>query len=105
MHNSYLIAPPKKAAGRKKTSPKTQNTTSTPLIDTEHILPNTVGDISLNQLTGRGHPRKAIEDHECGEFFRPMDPDTMLLFEANLILKYPLTQDTIGTALGLLEFK
>lgn len=39
------------------------------------------------------------------EFFRHLDPDVMLLFEEELILQYPLPQEKIGQALGLLEFK
>lgn len=39
------------------------------------------------------------------EHFRLLDPDVMLLFEEELILQYPLPQEKIGHALGLLEFK
>lgn len=58
-------------------------------------------------LTGRAKTaeRKSTEVCETSEFYRAMDPDIMLLFEENLVLKYPLTENTIGTVLGLLEFK
>lgn len=44
-------------------------------------------------------------DCDAEELHRAMDPDIMLLFEEQLLLKYPMTQNTIGTALGVLEFK
>lgn len=39
------------------------------------------------------------------EYFRQIDPDVMLLFEKQLVLQYPLADDRVGEALGLLEFK
>lgn len=39
------------------------------------------------------------------EYFRPLDPITMLLFEENLTVQYPLPRERIGHAMGLLEFK
>lgn len=55
---------------------------------------------------GGGTSATAITiDCDADEMHRAMDPDIMLLFEESLILKYPMTQNTIGTALGVLEFK
>lgn len=39
------------------------------------------------------------------EFLRCMDPDVLVLFDVELVLKYPLPKESIGTSLGLLEFK
>lgn len=97
------VAPAKKA--RKKASPKTQNLSTTNIVDTENMPATIGGELAPDQITGRLPPKKLFDDTEAGDFFRPMDPNVIQLFEEPLILKYPLTQETTGTALGLLEFK
>lgn len=81
--------------------------TSAPGVDTQATGPSASGGILTGNLTGLGKAaeRKSIDFCETSELYRVMDPDIMLLFDENLILKYPMTQNTIGTALGLLEFK
>lgn len=88
--------------------------TSTPAPDTEGIPGTMPADRTVHNLScqaispklGHADHKKSIDiDYELREFFRPMDPNIMILFEEDLILTYPLTEDTVGTALGLLEFK
>lgn len=59
------------------------------------------------QRTDRRRGGTAVITIDCDaeELHRAMDPDILLLFEESLLLKYPMTQNTIGTALGVLEFK
>lgn len=73
--------------------------------DTQHIPPTAAEETAIELITGRVQQKKAFDDQESGDFYRSLDPNVMQLFEESLILKYPLTQETTGTALGLLEFK
>lgn len=101
----FSSAPAKKA--RKKASPKAQNISTTVVGDTENI-PTTAtaaDEMAIDQITGRAQQKTPFDNQLSGDFYRSLDPNVMQLFEENLILKYPLTQETTGTALGLLEFK
>lgn len=71
-------------------------------------------DITMTEMleTQNRTIRKKIEyktyyDFSYGplENYRQMDPNIMILFEEELVLKFPLSEDKVGHALGLLEFK
>lgn len=60
-----------------------------------------------NRATRKKMELRTYYDFSYGplENYRQMDPNVMLLFEEELVLKFPLSQDRVGHALGLLEFK
>lgn len=66
----------------------------------------TVADVTI-QPTARMMTSKRNNDWSVNlnEFLRCMDPDVLALFDEEIILKYPLPKESIGKALGLMEFK
>lgn len=90
---------------KKKKPSKSQNDTTLPP-DTELNQTDLLPVGSASRANRRLATAAAITiDCDAEELHREMDPDIMLLFEENLLLKYPMTQNTIGAALGVLEFK
>lgn len=94
----------KAAPKRKKTNAKTQST-QMPNTANETVA-ETVADITIHS-TARTTSTKRNNDWNTNlnEFLRCMDPDVLVLFEEEIILKYPLPNESIGKALGLMEFK
>lgn len=92
----------KPTAKRKKAVSKTQTSQ----------MPSTAGemdtavDITI-QPTARATTTKRSNDlsGNLNEFLRSMDPDVLILFDEELLLKHPLPQEAIGKTLGLMEFK
>lgn len=92
------------AAKKKKGIPKTQ------ISQMPNTANETVGDAAAADVTIQPTARmmaKRSNDWSINlnEFLRCMDPDVLVLFEANLLLTYPLPTDSIGKCLGLMEFK
>lgn len=92
------------APKRKKAIPKTQ-TSQLPNTANETVA-ETAAEVTI-QPTARMMPSKRGNDWSVNlnEFLRSMDPDVLTLFEEEIILKYPLPKESIGKALGLMEFK
>lgn len=92
------------AANKKKTASKTQ-ISQIPNTANETAV-NTVVDVTI-QPTARILPTKRSNEWatNLNEFLRSMDPDVLLLFQENLVMKYPLPSEYIGQSLGLMEFK
>lgn len=91
----------KAAPKRKKPSSKTETTQQ----NTANI---TVAEPDVTiQTTARMMSTKRGNDWSVNlnEFLRCMDPDILILFDEELVLKYPLPVDLIGTKLGLMEFR
>lgn len=88
---------------RKKGASKTQ-TTQVPNTANETIA-QSAGDVTI-QPTARMSTKQSNDwSVNLNEFLRCMDPDILILFEEELVLKYPLPKELIGTKLGLMEFK
>lgn len=70
-------------------------------------MTETGGLITQNRTTRKKPELKTYYDFSYGpmEIYRQMDPIIMLLFEEQLVLEFPLSQEKIGHVLGLLEFK
>lgn len=89
---------------RKKGITKTQ-TTQVPNTANDTIA-GTAAELTIHP-TARMMSVKRSNDWtvNLNEFLRCMDPDVLILFEEELLLKYPLPDDSIGKNLGLMEFK
>lgn len=99
------MAGAKKAAPkRKKAGAKTQ-TTQIPNTANETVA-EAGADVTI-QPTARTMSAKQCNDWSVNlnEFLRCMDPDILILFDEELVLKYPLPSELIGSKLGLMEFK
>lgn len=96
-----------KNAPKKKPASRSQNEQTTQQPDTELINQTRLSPpATATRRAGATAAMATITvDCDAEELHRTMDPDVMLLFEEKLLLKYPMTQNTIGTALGVLEFK
>lgn len=100
------------AAGAKKAAPKRKKavskTQSTQIPNTANeTMAETALDVTI-QPTARTMSAKRCSDWSVNlnEFLRCMDPNISVLFNENeLVLKYPLPTEMIGTKLGLMEFK
>lgn len=99
--------------GAKKSGPKRKKavskTQSTQIPNTANeTVAETAADVTI-QPTARTMSTKRSGDWSVNlnEFLRCMDPDILILFDENteLVLKYPLPSELIGTKLGLMEFK
>lgn len=88
----------KKAISKTQTSqlPSTANETAA----------DTAVDVTM-QPTAKLMSTKRSNDWSLNlnEFLRCMDPDVLVLFDENLVMKYPLPRELIGKSLGLIEFK
>lgn len=90
-------------AKKKRGVPKTQ-TSQMPNTANETAV-DTVADVTI-QPTGRTMTKRSNDwSVNLNEFLRCMDPDVLVLFEENLVMKYPLPAEYIGKSLGLMEFK
>lgn len=91
------------AARKKKGIPKTQ-VSQIPSTANETAV-DTVADVTV-QPTARMMTKRSNDwSVNLNEFLRCMDPDVLVLFEADLVMKYPLPSEFIGKCLGLTEFK
>lgn len=100
-----LMAGAKRAGPkRKKANSKTQ-TTQMPNTANETVA-GTAAEATI-QPSARMMSAKRSNDWtvNLNEFLRCMDADVLVLFEEDLILKYPLPDESIGKKLGLMEFK
>lgn len=89
---------------RKKAIPKTQisqlpNTANETVVDT---VAETTIQPTARMMSGKRNNDWTVN---LNEFLRCMDPDVLILFEEDIILKYPLPNESVGKALGLMEFK
>lgn len=93
----------KSSVKRKKAVSKTQ---ATQMPNTANETVADAGDVTI-QPTARTISTKRSNDWSVNlnEFLRCMDPDILNLFDEELILKYPLPKELIGSKLGLTEFK
>lgn len=100
----FTIGAKKAGPKRKKAISKTQ-TTQMPNTANETIA-GSAADVTI-QPTARMISAKRCNDWSVNlnEFLRCMDPNILILFDEELVLKYPLPNELIGTKLGLMEFK
>lgn len=100
----FRVGAKKAGPKRKKAISKTQTTQ----------MPNTANETNVEaaadvtiQPTARMATTKRCNDWSVNlnEFLRCMDPNILILFDEELVLKYPLPKNLIGTKLGLMEFK
>ncbi|XP_031621413.1 Fanconi anemia group D2 protein [Contarinia nasturtii] len=91
-------------AKKKKAISKTQ-TSQLPSTANETVT-DTAVDATI-QPSARAMSTKRSNDWSLNlnEFLRCMDPDVLVLFEENLVMKYPLPREFVGKSLGLIEFK
>lgn len=90
-------------AKKKKGISKTQ-TTQIPNTANETAV-DTAADVTV-QPTARMMPKRSNDwSINLNEFLRCMDPDVLVLFEENLVMKYPMPTESVGKCLGLMEFK
>lgn len=102
-HIGIFVGVKKGGPKRKKATSKTQTTQA----NTGNVtVADTAGDVTI-QPSARMMSSKRGNDWSVNlnEFLRCMDPDILILFEEELVLKYPLPTELIGTKLGLVEFK
>lgn len=68
---------------------------------------DTVADTTIHPTAKTAATTKRSTDWSVNlnEFLRCMDPDVIVLFDQDLVLKYPLPDESIGKSLGLMEFK
>lgn len=91
------------AVKKKKGIAKTQ-TSQIPSTANETAV-DTVADVTI-QPSARILPKRSNDwSVNLNEFLRSMDPDVLVLFESNLVMKYPLPPEDKGKSLGLMEFK
>lgn len=92
----------KPTAKRKKAISKTQ-TSQIPstAADMDTVADTTIVPTAKAAATKRSNDWSA----NLNEFLRCMDPDVLVLFDEELVLKYPLPHESIGKSLGLMEFK
>lgn len=88
---------------RKKAIPKTQ-TSQMPNTANQTVV-ETAAEITIQPTARMMGKRNNDWTVNLNEFLRCMDPDVLLLFEEDIILKYPLPKESVGKALGLIEFK
>ena len=101
----HFTAGAKKAGPKRKKAISKTQTTQVPNTADETVA-ETAADVTI-QPTARMLSTKRSNDWivNLNEFLRCMDPDILNLFDEELVLKYPLPNELIGTRLGLLEFK
>lgn len=85
---------------RKKAGAKTQ-TTQIPNTANETVADVTIPSTARTMSTKRSNDWSV----NLNEFLRCMDPDILILFDEELVLKYPLPNELVGSKLGLMEFK
>lgn len=95
------LAPGRPSAKRTRIGDKTATTQTSQQAETNETR------ISQNRTTKDRPTTSKSLDFQANrfDFYRPMDPDVMLLFENELIPQYPLPPDQIGKTIGLSEFR
>lgn len=72
---------------------------------TQNAANETAADITIPATARAATSKRFVLSNDLSEFLRYMDANIIQLFDENLILKYPLPEEHVGTKLGLLEFK
>lgn len=95
----------KRTTAKKKAALAKTQTSQFPSTANETAI-DTPADVTI-QPTARLMPSKRPNDwsFNFNEYLRCMDPDVLLLFDENIVMKYPLPKESIGKCLGLMEFK